>query len=344
MKCVIYGCGAIGKAVAGVSMHGVGAELTFVEARVPVIEDMNRRGGWRVYESETVYKEYKGAKAVMAGSPEADAAAREADCIVTCVGPKALPIVTRAAAKALEGRTRELLVLLYENDAHCADVVREAFGGQPDWLKIEKASIERMSKEYAHDDCWDVLSEPFIPVIVNQTAVDALPAINNPEYFMAADDMSRYYKRKLYTNNLGHAVIGYFGLKKGYALCCDAIKDPEIASVTRRALEESAQMLVRTFGFSESEMAAHVEDLISRRYANEGLSDELERLARDPARKLGPDERLIGTARLCLACGVIPTAICETAREAMAMLGGDRETTLTEVCGLSKDEALYGMI
>src|SRR5688572_32596049 len=37
------------------------------------------------------------------------------------------------------------------------------------------------------------------------------------------------------------------------------------------------------------------------RYANEELADPVQRVARDPIRKLGPDDRLLGPARLIRA-------------------------------------------
>lgn len=341
MKCVIYGCGAIGKAVAGVSMCGIGAEVTFVEPRRRIVEDVRRRGGYCVYEDEHSFQKVTGVRIVPADSEAAEHATYDADCIITCVGPNALRSVAQSIAQSIKRRNRKLLILLYENDAECAHVFANAFRAIPEWLHIEKASIERMSREYEHDGCVDVLSEMWIPVILNRGATNAMPELDNPAYFRPVDDMQRYYYRKLYTNNLGHAAIGYLGLQKGYRTCCEAIRDPEIRSITEKALEESARMLEKTLGFSEAEMRAHIEDLLIRRYTNEGLSDDLNRLARDPARKLEPQERIIGAARRCLECGVEPNGICVVADAALNKLDGDRERALLDICRLDRSEALF---
>jgi mannitol-1-phosphate 5-dehydrogenase len=37
--------------------------------------------------------------------------------------------------------------------------------------------------------------------------------------------------------------------------------------------------------------------------------DTIERVARDPIRKLGPEDRLVGAARLCLSQGIFPRHI-----------------------------------
>ncbi len=46
-----------------------------------------------------------------------------------------------------------------------------------------------------------------------------------------------------------------------------------------------------------------------RRFANRPLSDTVFRLARDPLRKLGPNDRLVGAARLAEKAGVAPEGL-----------------------------------
>ena len=42
------------------------------------------------------------------------------------------------------------------------------------------------------------------------------------------------------------------------------------------------------------------------RFRNDLLCDPISRVAREPFRKLKPNDRLIGAAQLCLAAGVVP--------------------------------------
>jgi mannitol-1-phosphate 5-dehydrogenase len=57
---------------------------------------------------------------------------------------------------------------------------------------------------------------------------------------------------------------------------------------------------------------AELDDYIAelfKNFANRALADTVVRLARDPLRKLGPKERLVGAARLAEKAGVKPDAL-----------------------------------
>jgi mannitol-1-phosphate 5-dehydrogenase len=56
------------------------------------------------------------------------------------------------------------------------------------------------------------------------------------------------------------------------------------------------------------EMGAHIQDLLAR-FANRALADPVDRLARDPLRKLRPDDRLVGAARLAEKHGIEPMGL-----------------------------------
>ena len=47
-----------------------------------------------------------------------------------------------------------------------------------------------------------------------------------------------------------------------------------------------------------------------RKLQNRDIVDFVERNARDPLRKLGPDDRLVGSARMVSSFGIIPENLC----------------------------------
>ncbi|HEX72397.1 MAG TPA: mannitol-1-phosphate 5-dehydrogenase, partial [Candidatus Hydrogenedentes bacterium] len=108
--------------------------------------------------------------------------------------------------------------------------------------------------------------------------------------------------------NLTHATAAYLGYRRGYAYIYEAIRDGEIRAVVEGAGQESCAALTRKRGLDAAELAAHLDDLIFR-YHNTALADQIARVARDPVRKLGKDDRLIGAARLCVEQGVEPEHI-----------------------------------
>lgn len=86
-----------------------------------------------------------------------------------------------------------------------------------------------MTKPVVHNDTeYDIVAEKFIPVIANRSDLENSSISRYPQYFMLVRDVEAYYYRKLFTNNLGHAVISYIGIKKGYKTTCEAMNDKYI--------------------------------------------------------------------------------------------------------------------
>jgi mannitol-1-phosphate 5-dehydrogenase len=164
--------------------------------------------------------------------------------------------------------------------------------------------------------------------------------------------------RKLFCHNCGHALCAYAGYAYGHALIADAIADPNVRGLVEAGLAETGQALIAEHGFEPSEHQAHIDDLL-RRFGNRALSDTVARVGRDPIRKLGRRDRLIGAALFCLDHGVDPLHILEGTRLALAFDQPDDpeaqrlqsvlrdrglDAVLRDVCGLAPDEPLTDRI
>jgi mannitol-1-phosphate 5-dehydrogenase len=134
-----------------------------------------------------------------------------------------------------------------------------------------------------------------------------LPSI---EGLQAVSNFKAEVERKLYTHNLGHAAMGYIGYLKGYRYVHEPFEDPELFSIFKGALNETARALVQKYpeDIDAQEHDKILED-VNVRFGNPMLMDSLTRVARDPLRKLGPNDRLIGSAKLCLEFGIFPKHI-----------------------------------
>jgi mannitol-1-phosphate 5-dehydrogenase len=101
------------------------------------------------------------------------------------------------------------------------------------------------------------------------------------------------------------------------------------------------------------DLQLHITDLLGR-FTNAALQDTCQRVGGDPARKLSPEDRLIGSAKLALQQGITPAYIAVGAaagvyrfiKESEALSQGmeSAEKVLTEVSKLDKDEPLCRMI
>jgi mannitol-1-phosphate 5-dehydrogenase len=150
--------------------------------------------------------------------------------------------------------------------------------------------------------------EPFCELPVDKEGFKGeIPEI---PYLLPADNFQSYVDRKLYTHNCGHAVCAYLGDYKGYTYIAEAIKDPWIREKVEKAMkDETGQALIKKHQLTPSTHWQYVDDLI-KRFGNVALKDTVFRVARDPWRKLGPHDRLIGAAKLTLKYQIIPHCIC----------------------------------
>ena len=106
----------------------------------------------------------------------------------------------------------------------------------------------------------------------------------------------------------------------------EAAQDRPLLAFAREAfLEESgAALIARHRGidplFTPDGYRAYADDLLVR-MTNPHLRDRTERVTRDPRRKLGWDDRLVGTMRIALDAGLAPRRFARGAAAALAALG-----------------------
>lgn len=151
----------------------------------------------------------------------------------------------------------------------------------------------------------------------------AAPVVKTLEFVEAQD---RYLQRKLYIHNTGHATFGYLGFLKGYRFVHEAAQDPDIMSVCVDTIEESGWAVGREHGFSDDVILAYRKALTDKCVLPQ-LPDELERVVRDPLRKLGPTERFFGPVGLLLRHGRTPDALLQGVAAALvARIPGDAQS------------------
>lgn len=176
-----------------------------------------------------------------------------------------------------------------------------------------------------------------------------IPDIKNMVPFAPFDF---YLKRKLYIHNMGHATCAYLGDLLGLEYIYQSIDKDEVYIIVRNAMEESARALSKKYGVALEEIMLHIQDLLIR-FTNAALKDTCKRVGGDPARKLSPADRLIGSSSLALENGITPAYIAIGAAAGLhrylAENGGEQsenaaKTVLCEVSQLEKDGKLYNLV
>jgi mannitol-1-phosphate 5-dehydrogenase len=359
MKAVVIGAGRIGCGLAGQLLHASGYELTFVTRNRNVVDNLNRNGGYRVAltsmtgcRSVTV----SGVKAIATEDTlRAVEAISQADVVVTAVCAQNLPAIATLIAQGLERREEPTNVIAFENMEHVGPCLRRlvagamARGEDADKHGFSGAVISRMVTQRLGDPADDApltfVGEMVEDVIVDRRSLCApIPQIQG---VIPVDNYHPWVLRKLYTFSAGHATAAYLGWLKGYRYIHTAIRDPEIRRAVLSAMEEGLRGLAARFG---DEFASDPKQLraIVERFENAALNDPIQRVARDPRRKLAAGERLVGAATLAEEAGINPRQLALATAAALCFCGvGQRGdhcvanpecaevcSTLSEVCGL----------
>jgi mannitol-1-phosphate 5-dehydrogenase len=377
-EAVIWGAGNIGRGFLGQLYSESGYRVTFSDLDQPLLDAINRRGEYTirlVTNTRTDEVAVGPARGINAGDLEqvAEAVSR-AEIGATAVGAGALKYVAPAVAAGIQRRmargvTDPLNLIICENLKGAAAIFREMVQAAlpADCHEYMQARIgfvdtviARMvpapTPEMRAQDPSLIVVEPY-----KELPVDRRGFIGEPPSVVGMipfAPFSFFTERKLYIHNAGHSVLAYLGYLKGYEYGYQALADEDIYFQARGAMEESARALHRKYNPPAGSLPENIDDLLQR-FGNVALGDTILRLGRDPLRKLGRTDRLIGAALNALAEGVMPTnlvtgivaglrfshpgdPVAQALQTKLHTYGLGR--TLNEVCELPAGEPLYEMI
>jgi len=366
---VVFGAGKVGRGFLGQLFTESGYGVTFIDVDRELIEAINAQGGYRLRLVDNEGTEELWISPVRAidgrDIDHAVAALNEVELAATAVGARALPAIAPILARAIAQRADKeielpLNVITCENLKNADAVLRAAVqeGLEPRYypfleerVGFVKAVIGRMvppiPPEVRRQDPTLMITEPYRGelLISREEFVGPIPEVIG---LRAEPHIEAWVARKLYLHNAGHAMLAYLGYLKGLTYGYEALHDPDVRPLFDRALDESARALIAEFGFQESDLRTYVADLIPR-LDNRALGDTILRLARDPLRKLGPEDRLVGPARLALRHGIVPRGLAWGIAGALLFDSPDDphalqlqeriaaqgiEATLSSICGL----------
>jgi len=152
--------------------------------------------------------------------------------------------------------------------------------------------------------------------------------------FEEKPDLAPFEEAKLYGHNAVHALAAYLAMLRGVEFMSQLRDLPGMMALMRGALvDESGAALLHKYGgidpfFTPAGYAAFSDDLLAR-MVNPYLRDTAARIGRDPARKLGWEDRLIGAMRMCRAEGVPPRRYALGAAAALHVLGAAEDAPAT---------------
>jgi mannitol-1-phosphate 5-dehydrogenase len=365
---VMIGAGNIGRGFVGAAFAASGYETVFIRRNEELVNSLNARGSYPVRillpdgsHTETIVS---GIRAInSANVREVATEIAHADICATAVGVRALPDIVESLALGLAIRVREggapLNIIVCENLIDAGEKLREyvreylppdiafaadSIAGYPEAVIGRMVPIQ--TEEMMDGDPLRVCVEKYGFLPVDKAAFEGpIPKI---EGMIPLDHFEYYVKRKLFIHNLGHAAAAFLGLLKGYTYIYEAVDDAEILCVVQGAMQESAAALNKENPWDSVNLKRHIDSLLYR-FSNRSLKDTCERVAADPLRKLGKNDRIIGAIENCESYGLPVFCIAAVAAAAAIVLEktGDKDNApppLTEITGLAADSGVFRTI
>ena len=308
MKALHFGGGNIGRGFIGKILAEAGYEVVFADINMTVIDRLNQDHGYTVHvvgegvdQKETV----KNVRGINSGDEAAvTAEISDATLVTTAVGPPVLEILAPLLARSLAARYRAggapLNIIACENMVRGSSFLKEkvlaAAGDDAALIDANTGfvdcAVDRIVPPVRGGDAdpLAVTVEVFSEWIVDSTQFKgAVPAIAG---MIATDKLMAFIERKLFTLNTGHTALAYFGQLAGKKTVGEAMQDDAVRQAAEAVMKESGAVLIRRYAFDPAAHRAYT-DKILKRFANPYLHDDIDRVARQPLRKLGAQERFI---------------------------------------------------
>ncbi len=308
MKALHFGAGNIGRGFIGKLLADAGIQLTFADVNQTVLDALNARHSYQVHvvgeqkQIDTV----SNVNAVSSIGDEVITLIADVDLVTTAVGPVVLERIAPAVAKGLvlrrtNGNEKPLNIIACENMVRGtsqlkAHVMKALSEDDQAWVEqhvgFVDSAVDRIvpPSESATNDPLEVTVETFSEWIVDKTQFKGdLPNIPGMEL---TDNLMAFVERKLFTLNTGHAITAYLGQLAGHQTIRDAILDERVRAVVKGAMDESGAVLIKRYGFDADKHAAYIQKILGR-FENPYLKDDVERVGRQPLRKLSAGDRLI---------------------------------------------------
>ncbi len=376
-KAIQFGAGNIGRGFTAQLFTESGYEVVFVDVVTDLIQALNERRSYpiRIVGDPPTDVVIENIRAIDAREVErvADEIAT-ADLVCTAVGVNVLKFVAPTLAKGIEKRAQAgvlapLNVIICENLLNASRVLKG--------MVLESLAPELAGYLDSHVGFVESVVSRMVPVMddtmragdplrICVEAYKRLPVARKgfvgpvPEIvgFEPYDNFEGYVERKLFTHNAMHATASYLGYLKGYEYLWQCLSDPEIRDEVMGAMKETGEALIKKHGFTPEQHQAHVEDLLQR-IGSRYLGDQVARVGRDPIRKLGPRDRLVGGARIAEEYGIRPVHMAraiaaallydepsDPAAQRLQQMLADKglDQTLADLCEIQPGEPLSALV
>ena len=316
-KAIQFGAGNIGRGFIGGLLSNAGYHVVFADVNETILNGINNEKQYKILvkDVECFDKTITNISAVSSITDDIIKEIEEAEIITTAVGPLILKRIAPTIAKGIQtrknnGNKNYLNIIACENAVGATAILKEEVlkclneeevAYLEEYVGFPNCSVDRIVPPCTNENPLDVTVENFYEWNVEEAKIKGeIPQI---EGMNLVGDLIAYVERKLFTLNTGHAITAYLGTLKGYKTIDESIKDEEIATIVKAAMQESGQGLVKKHGL---DLEAHYKyiDKILNRFKNPYLNDDVKRVGREPLRKLSAKDRLVNPLMTARSYGI----------------------------------------
>lgn len=326
MSCVIFGAGKIARGFIGHLLYLSNIDFIFVEKADALADLINERKEYTVNvlgnsDRNCVVKNVRALK--FSQSNRIAEAIAASDVVFNAVGGKNLEEIVPFLAKGIELKAKRggyLNFVTCENWKKPADILRNGISAiisdeAKEYFENNVGITESVVMRSAIESDAELLKKD--PLIVNVQNFWELPldadrlkgTLPNIKGIKPMTEFSGFLERKFYTYNAANGTTSYMGALLGYDKIADAAHDERILKILDGVYKETAKALSVKHGIDFDDQWAFTRTSLAK-LQDYTIVDFIERNARDPIRKLGPDDRLVGSARLVEECGIVPENLC----------------------------------
>lgn len=344
-KAIVIGAGKTGRGFIGRLLKEANCDIIFIDKSKELVDKLNTEGSFLV--------EFFGnsRSAVRVDNYKAytweNADLEDANLIFVSVCGQNLTDVGASLSKLLKN-DKKYYIITCENASKPSVTLKNAIiekcvsvsEATVFCTTIESDGYNINSENYPYLQCNAELLEGYIPPVAS-----VKPIANFADFLT----------RKLLTYNAASCVIAYIGAVLGYTDYGEAANTPVILKLLDKNYAATNTAMCMKFGYEPKDQAEFAA-LSKVKFCDRTIVDTVARNAREPHRKLGANERIIGAAKLLRECGQDSSVLELTA--AAALLYDDPndatwtkikaentfEEILINVCGLKRDEELFGNI
>lgn len=351
---LIVGAGRLGKGFMGETFDNAGWQLYFLDTDKKVIDELNENGAYNV----TVHREHRIDKRHISGykayNYDTEYSCKEAivnaNVIAMTIYPDDFPkaidyLSTGLKQRILENPNKKLDIICLTNKNYLIPSFEKMFldklssENEQIWFKQHVAirdSIVRRATDADTNYSLDVRTSAVLSLLVQSPLFNDLSKV---EWIELCDNVKLMKDLKVFTVNGPHVTAAFAGYLKGYTTLNQTVADPDCLKLINQVHDEVYEGILREYRVNKADL-----DRLSIFPKAKGeLEDHISRIAWDPIRKLGRNDRLTGIACLCIKNDFCPTGIIQSIANGFAYDYKD-DPSAVEIQNYIKDNGIQSAI